>query len=79
MHLLQRDLLLVGPHEPTFARVAFAVPSRFPQDTDHTDLGLGRFPEMQATPAGNHDSLAVLIDPFPFSISRPIGLDPDGK
>ncbi len=73
-HLLQRDLLLVGPHEPTLTRVAFAVTGGFALDADHTDFDCWRLAEMQATPAGDHHPLAVLIDPFPLGIGRSIGL-----
>src|SRR5437667_5653167 len=73
-HLLQGDLLLVDPHEPTLTRVAFAVSSGFPQQADHTNLRLGCLAEMQPTPTRNHDPLTVLIDPLPLGIGWAIGL-----
>ena len=72
-HLLQRDLLLASPDEPTLTWIAFGVASGFPQHADHHHFDCGRLAEMQAFPAGNDDSLAVLIDSFPFGIGRAIG------
>src|SRR5437588_5405569 len=48
-HQLQGDVLVAGPDEPTFTRVAFGITGGFPQHADHTDLRLGRLAEMQET------------------------------
>src|SRR6266516_1309473 len=37
-HLLQRDIPLVSPHEPTFARVAFALTGGLPLYAEHPDF-----------------------------------------
>jgi hypothetical protein len=73
-YLLQLNLLVTGPDEPTLTRVAFAVASGFPQHADHTDFRLGRLAEMQAAPSRHHDPLVVLINPFPLGIGWAIGL-----
>src|SRR5437588_347973 len=50
-YLLQGHLLASSPHEPAFARVAFAVTGGFPLHADHTDLSLWGLSEMQLLPA----------------------------
>ena len=72
--LCQGHILFAKPDEPTLARITLGVTGSFPQHADHPDFGLGCLAEMQVLPTRDDHALAVLIDPFPLGIGRPVGL-----
>jgi hypothetical protein len=73
-HLLQGQVLVSDPDEPTLTRVAFGIASRLPLHANDPELDKRGLPEMQSFPTRDDHALALLIGALPLRIGRALGL-----